>query len=107
MAESPRMPVRSGTGRSVLSCIGCSLSSVVGDVDLPKFLAPPAEDLYALSDTAAALPLYRRALESRERVLGKEHPQTLSSVNNLALCLYALGDAAAALPLLRRALDSS
>jgi len=53
------------------------------------------------------VPLYRRALESRERVLGKEHPQTLSSVNNLALCLYALGDAAAALPLLRRALDSS
>ena len=43
MAESPRMPVRSGTGRSVLSCIGCSLNSVVGDVDLPKFLAPPAE----------------------------------------------------------------
>jgi predicted ATPase len=42
VAESPRMPVRSGTGRSVLSCIGCSLSSVVGDVDLPKFLAPPA-----------------------------------------------------------------
>ena len=28
VAESPRMPVRSGTGRSVLSCIGRFLNSV-------------------------------------------------------------------------------
>ena len=53
-----------------------------------------------------ALPLYRRAHESSERVLGKEHPDTLASVNNLAACLYAVGDAAGALPLYRRALDS-
>jgi tetratricopeptide (TPR) repeat protein len=52
------------------------------------------------------LPLFRRALESRERVLGKEHPQTLTSVNSLAECLRALGDAAGALPLHRRALES-
>jgi len=63
--------------------------------------------LYALGDAAAALPLYRRALESRERVLGKEHPDTLASVTNLAECLQSLGDAAGALPLLRRALESS
>jgi hypothetical protein len=56
-------------------------------------------------DAAGALPLCRRELESRERVLGKEHPDTLISVNNLAGCLYALGDAAGALPLLRRAAD--
>jgi tetratricopeptide (TPR) repeat protein len=58
-------------------------------------------------DAAGALPLHRRALETSERVLGKEHPQTLTSVNNLALCLETLGDAAAALPLYRRALESS
>jgi hypothetical protein len=40
-------------------------------------------------------------------VLGKEHPATLSSVNNLAECLRALGDAAGALPLYRRALEGS
>jgi hypothetical protein len=45
------------------------------------------------------------ARESRERVLGPEHPDTFESVNNLAGCLYALGDAAGALPLLRRAAD--
>jgi hypothetical protein len=51
------------------------------------------------------LPLFRRALDSRERVLGNEHPDTLSSMKNLARCLRALGDAAGALPLYRRAVD--
>ena len=63
--------------------------------------------LLGSGDAAAALPLYRRSLESRERMLGKEHPQTLTRVNNLAECLQALGDTAAALPLYRRALESS
>ena len=31
-----------------------------------------------------AEPLYRRALEARERALGKDHPNTLQSVNGLA-----------------------
>ena len=45
-------------------------------------------------DAAGALPLYRRALDSRERVLGKEHPDTLSSVNNLAGCMRLWATAA-------------
>src|ERR1700730_16356583 len=40
VAQSPRMPVPSGTGRLVLSCMGRSLNSVVGDVDLAEFFAP-------------------------------------------------------------------
>jgi hypothetical protein len=31
-----------------------------------------------------AEPLYRRALEASERTLGREHPDTLTSANNLA-----------------------
>jgi hypothetical protein len=58
------------------------------------------------ADSAGALPLYLCALESRERVLGKEHPDTLISVNNLAGCLYALGNAALALAPYRSALES-
>ena len=50
--------------------------------------------------------LYRRALEGSERVLGKEHPDTLTCLNNLAGCMRALGDAAGALPLYRRVLES-
>ena len=38
-------------------------------------------------DSAAAEPLHRRALEVRERVLGPEHPDTLQSLNNLAVWL--------------------
>jgi tetratricopeptide (TPR) repeat protein len=52
-----------------------------------------------------AEPLYRRALEARERMMGPEHPDTLDSVNNLALLLQAEGDLAGAEPLYRRALD--
>ena len=34
-----------------------------------------------------AAPLFARALEGREAELGKNHPDTLTSVNNLALLL--------------------
>jgi tetratricopeptide (TPR) repeat protein len=50
--------------------------------------------------------LYRRALEARERVLGPEHPDTVASVNNLAVLLNSQGDYAAAEPLSRRALEA-
>ena len=63
--------------------------------------------LNALDDAASALPLYRRALEGSKRVLGPEHPDTLTSVNNLAGCLVRLGDTASALPLFRGALEIS
>jgi tetratricopeptide (TPR) repeat protein len=54
----------------------------------------------------AAEPLYRWALHGHERLLGKEHPDTLLSVNNLAALLRAKGDSEAAEPLYRRALDA-
>jgi hypothetical protein len=38
-------------------------------------------------------------------VLGPDHPDTLTGLNNLAACLLAPGDASAALPLSRRAAD--
>ena len=42
-------------------------------------------------DFAGAEPLYRRALQGRERVLGPLHPDTLASLNNPAtLCARAL-----------------
>ena len=71
-------------------------------------------DLCAMADnfldgsgaTGDAAFFSRRALAAREQVLGKEHPNTLTSVNNLAACMATLGDAAGALALFRRALDS-
>jgi tetratricopeptide (TPR) repeat protein len=49
--------------------------------------------------------LCNQALEGRERVLGKEHPDTLTSVNNLAALLKSLGDFESAEKLYRRALN--
>ena len=48
--------------------------------------------------------MYKRALEAYERVLGKEHPDTLASVNNL---LYeSQGRYGEAEPLYKRALEA-
>ena len=44
------------------------------------------ESLGAYSD---ALPLFKSALEIREKALGTEHPDTASSLNNLAALLLA------------------
>ena len=53
---------------------------------------------------AAARPLFERALAIREKALGPEHPDTATSLNNLAMLLQAQGDYAAARPLFERAL---
>jgi len=71
-----------------------NLSHILNDVAIFHFEAGHFE---------GAEPLYRRGLEVRERVLGKEHPDTLTSVNNLALLLYKKGDYGGAIPLFRRA----
>ena len=47
----------------------------------------------------------RRALDIRERVVGRDHPDTATSLNNLAALLQDKGDYEGAEPLYRRALD--
>ncbi len=54
---------------------------------------------------AEAGPLYRRALETRERTLGPEHPDTLAAMNGLATLLLRQQKFAEAEPLLHRALE--
>ena len=46
-------------------------------------------DRQGKSEEAEAI--HRRALEAREKVLGREHPYTLISVNNLGLVLGRQG----------------
>jgi tetratricopeptide (TPR) repeat protein len=53
---------------------------------------------------AEARPLFERALEIRERVLGADHPQTATSLNNLAALFKNQGAYAEARPLIERAL---
>jgi tetratricopeptide (TPR) repeat protein len=49
--------------------------------------------------------LYEECLEKRKSVLGKNHPSTLSSLNNLAGLYSDLGDYEGALPLYGECLE--
>ena len=52
----------------------------------------PSPQTYKLQGrNTEAVPLFARALDARERVLGKDHPATLESVNNLAANYEDLG----------------
>jgi hypothetical protein len=53
------------------------------------------------------LPLYEECLEKRKRVLGDDHPSTLSSLNNLAGLFHDKGEYDHALPLYEECLEKS
>jgi len=57
--------------------------------------------------TVRALSLYKNAFSANLIKLGREHPDTLSSMNNLAVCYEQSGDIRAALPLFEQALELS
>ncbi|CAG7977526.1 unnamed protein product [Penicillium salamii] len=50
--------------------------------------------------------MHQRALEAQEKVLGREHPDTLTSVNNLGLVLDSQGKYEEAEAMHRRALEA-
>ncbi|CAE6922552.1 unnamed protein product [Symbiodinium natans] len=62
--------------------------------------------LKARGELAEAEPLYREALEKSRANLGREHPNTLGFINNLAALLEARGQLAAAEPLYREVLEA-
>ncbi|MFG1967624.1 tetratricopeptide repeat protein [Nonomuraea sp. NPDC049028] len=55
--------------------------------------------LHDLADLTRAIPLLKTTLAERERVLGGDHPSTLTSRNNLAGAYRAAGDLGRAIPL--------
>lgn len=52
-----------------------------------------------LGDSAKAVELHSKAKNTREKLLGPDHPQTLTSMNNLAYVYQAAGQLSKALPL--------
>lgn len=60
------------------------------------------EGKYALAE-----PIYVRVLELRRAALGDEHPDTLTSINNMAMLLQAQGKLDAAEPLLFEAASTA
>ncbi|MUG97659.1 CHAT domain-containing protein [Scytonema sp. UIC 10036] len=63
-----------------------------------------ADELYNKGKYDAAIPLAERALAMREKVLGKEHPDVATSINNLALLYREQGNYQQAEPLYKRSL---
>jgi tetratricopeptide (TPR) repeat protein len=58
-----------------------------------------------MSDDTKAKPLFEEALEIRLKVLGRDHPDTAESLNNLAVIYENMGEYAKGEPLLREALE--
>jgi tetratricopeptide (TPR) repeat protein len=55
-------------------------------------------------DLHEAEAMHRRALETKERTLGAQHPELATTLSNLGTTLHALGRSDEAAPLMRRAL---
>jgi tetratricopeptide (TPR) repeat protein len=64
-----------------------------------------ADALNAIGDYRGALDWYQRALEGKEKTLGKDHPDTLSTVNKMAVMFQSQGDYGKALEWYQRALE--
>ena len=63
--------------------------------------------MQAAGDLGRAIPLYEQTLADSVRVLGADHPDTLTSRNNLAGAYEAAGDLGRAIPLYEQALADS
>jgi tetratricopeptide (TPR) repeat protein len=68
---------------------------------LASLLFAPAMQL----DPGALVPLYRQALEEREKQFGADHPKVARSASDLGLYLRNIGDCSAAAPYLARAIE--
>src|SRR5207253_484236 len=92
---------------------GLALALVNDDTAVPKGAEERVADLLdrlgsyrhgPLAAYAQARPLFERALAIREKTLGPEHPDTATSLHNLALLLKGQGDLVGARALYDRAL---
>ena len=62
---------------------------------------------YERADYGSARKLQEQGLAASRRLLGEEHPDTLTAMNNLAVTLYAQGDLAGARTLQEQGLAAS
>jgi tetratricopeptide (TPR) repeat protein len=84
----------------------CESAQVLGVERNPDLVEKVALANWRRGDYGKAVLWQREGLEATERLLGKEHPETLTSVNNLALLLMDQGDYEPVGPLYRRALEA-
>lgn len=85
---------------------GPAVNCAVADTDYrsAEICNKDAVSLYKSGRYVEAEPILKRVLAIRERSLGPNHPDTATSLNNLAMLYEKLGRHAESLPLLERAL---
>jgi len=88
----------------LLSICGTETTDTAANVQRADLLSRAARYFHRRAAYSAAQPLCERALAIREKVLGPEHPDTASGLNNLASLLRDQGDLAGARSLYERAL---
>ncbi|KAJ5884884.1 hypothetical protein N7495_009394 [Penicillium taxi] len=98
--------------RSLLAHAKSVLKSIYDEddedrVNVATLLSKCGWFLYLQGAYKEAEAMHRRALEAREKVLGREHPHTLTSVNNLGLVLDSQGKYEEAEAMYRRDLEGS
>jgi len=74
------------------------------DYEMAMTVGNLAAMLQRRGELEAAAIMHRRALDTKERTLGHDHPELATTLSNLGTTLHALGRSDEALPLLRRAL---
>jgi len=90
---------------SMLLCLSAGARSQDSEVQEARQLHEQAVALYKSSNDQQALPLAKRALEIRERVLGSEHLDTAASMRNLAQLYRVTNDYSRAEELCKRVLE--
>ncbi|MEE1735115.1 tetratricopeptide repeat protein, partial [Streptomyces sp. BE147] len=58
-------------------------------------------------DLSGAIPLFERTLSDTVRVMGEDHPDTLTARNNLACAYESAGDLDRAIPLFEQTLSDT
>ena len=76
----------------VLSASPEALYSQENELEKANVLNVKVEQLYKQGRYTEALPLAQQILEIREKVLGPEHPDTATSLDNFAVLYESLGD---------------
>jgi len=74
------------------------------DIKRAEQLRQQLIQLYKQKKFSDAVPIAREVLAIQEKILGKNHPRTVVTLNNLALLYKAMGDYSRAEPLYQRAL---
>jgi hypothetical protein len=88
----------------LLAICGTEMADAAANAEFADLLNRAGGYFHGRAAYAAARPLHERALAIREKVLGRENPDTATSLANLALLLRDQGDLAGARPPMERAL---